>query len=263
MSGYDLLTKNREALRNTRDILLILCHEPLRPYVWALYPPAYLPLNKVYEALYPFYEQYFASGNDYVHFPQRDEHLKQAIETLLATLREQMDERDIDRLCTWISKHYISEELDYSLFMLLEFLRRDAADRLQARVSPLAIEKIQNLVKNKANRASTVDRELDEILEAYKAANLPQTTADGEPLFTEGLPFYDQAITEISLRASTIEDCILFKQLRDELTSAEFAALCAVIMQDPAWQKGSTPRPGHYTLVPLERILDQFYVWFP
>ena len=55
MSDYDLLTKNREALRNTRDILLILCHEPLRPYVWALYPPAYLPLNNVYESLYPFY----------------------------------------------------------------------------------------------------------------------------------------------------------------------------------------------------------------
>jgi hypothetical protein len=147
--------------------------------------------------------------------------------------------------------------------MLLEFLRRDAADRLQTRVSPLAIEKIQNLLKNKANRASKMDRELDEILEAYKAANLPQTIADGQPLFTEGLPFYDQAITELSLRASNIEDCILFKQLRDELTSDEFAALCAVIVQEPSWQKYSTPSKSHYTLVPLERILDQFYVWFP
>lgn len=263
MSGYDLLTRTEEALENTRDILLILCHEPLRPYVSVLYPPAYLPLNKLYEALYPFYEQYFASGSDYVHFPQRYEHLKQAIERLLATLREQMDERDLDRLCTWISKHYISQELELSLSRLCWILRDKVPERLQGIVSPLAIGKIRNLVTTREYPVSNLSTELEEIEEVYKAADLPQTSADGLPLHQEDLPLYEMAIANLDVQAFHIANCILFKQLRDALTPQEFAVLCEVIMQDLGWQEGSTPRAGRITLVPLERILDQFYVWFP
>lgn len=107
-----------EMTHHTFNMLVICSLDRLRPYLDGLLLPSCLPLNLLFYHIenvinkYPISDVFLMEAAD--HIIKR----RNSVASLFSTLREHIDQRDVDRFLEWISKLDVSDQLNFTLTIL-------------------------------------------------------------------------------------------------------------------------------------------------